>query len=119
LEDGTSWDLSDYLPDFLWVLRDFHLRLQDASGRPITSKEYLEKALEPASGQEKQNKLREVVRGLFPERDCMTIARPCTEEEDLRHVNEIPYDSLRPQFRSDVEEFTRKVYKSLRWTGQQ
>jgi hypothetical protein len=29
----------------MWVVRDFTLQLTDAEGDPITSKEYLEKAL--------------------------------------------------------------------------
>jgi len=30
----------------MWVVRDFTLQLVDAEGEPLTSKEYLEKALE-------------------------------------------------------------------------
>lgn len=34
------------MPNFLWVLRDFVLELEDEKGRSITAKEYLEQALQ-------------------------------------------------------------------------
>jgi GTPase SAR1 family protein len=39
-------ELSDYFPGFLWLLRDFSLKLEDESGRVITSSQYLENALQ-------------------------------------------------------------------------
>ena len=44
--------MSQYFPIFLWVLRDFHLTLQDDKGGAITEKEYLERALSAVPGQE-------------------------------------------------------------------
>lgn len=38
-------DFAYYMPSFLWVLRDFCLSLEDENGEPLTSREYLEKAL--------------------------------------------------------------------------
>merc|ERR1719221_214665 len=111
--EEASAELAVYFPTFLWVLRDFHLKLVDAKGKPVTERDYLESALRTTPGQEKQNKLRQMVKDLFPERDCHTIVRPCSDEEDLRNVQRLPYESLRPQFQSQVEEFTRKVYRSL------
>jgi hypothetical protein len=29
-------DLGDYLPSFMWVVRDFALKLEDSFGNPIT-----------------------------------------------------------------------------------
>lgn len=43
-------DLSDYLPSFMWVVRDFALKLEDSRGTPISQTEYLEKALELQKG---------------------------------------------------------------------
>ena len=39
-------ELVQYFPSFLWVLRDFALRLEDADGNMLTQKDYLEKSLE-------------------------------------------------------------------------
>ena len=38
-------DLDSYLPTFLWVVRDFSLKLEDDKGQQITDKQYLELAL--------------------------------------------------------------------------
>jgi len=107
-------ELSSYFPSFLWVLRDFHLQLRDEKGSAINEKQYLENSLRPTPGQEDKNKLRDVVKDLFRERDCVTIVRPVAEESDLRNIQRLPYESLRPQFRTQVEAFVKKVYTQLK-----
>ncbi len=37
-------------PSFLWLVRDFALRLEDSFGRPISPQEYLENALKLQQG---------------------------------------------------------------------
>lgn len=39
--------ISNYFPSFLWVVRDFTLKLIDTMGNSINQKEYLEEALKP------------------------------------------------------------------------
>jgi len=107
-------ELSQYFPSFLWVLRDFHLRLVNDKGATITEKEYLEQALRPGMGQDEKNKLRDVIKDLFRDRDCVTVVRPVAEENDLRNIQRLPYEQLRPQFRTQVEAFVKKVYTSLK-----
>jgi len=107
-------ELSQHFPIFLWVLRDFHLRLVDEKGAAITEKEYLESALKPLPGQEDKNKLREVIKDLFRDRDCVTIVRPVADEGDLRNIQRLPYESLRPQFRTQVEGFVKKAYMNMK-----
>lgn len=42
-EGGTDPDeLAKFFPSFMWVVRDFTLRLLDTDGNKINSKEYLE-----------------------------------------------------------------------------
>jgi len=110
---GAS-ELSEYFPSFLWVLRDFHLKLVDDQRKPINEKEYLENALKNIPGQEEKNKVREVIKDLFHTRDCATLVRPTEQEDDLRHVQQMSYEALRPQFRTGVEAFESKVYSSLK-----
>eukprot|EP00929_Paragymnodinium_shiwhaense_P039212 TRINITY_DN20620_c0_g1_i2.p1 TRINITY_DN20620_c0_g1~~TRINITY_DN20620_c0_g1_i2.p1 ORF type:complete len:805 (-),score=215.61 TRINITY_DN20620_c0_g1_i2:593-3007(-) len=107
-------DLSQYFPSFLWVLRDFHLRLVDDRGTAISEKDYFENALRPLGNQEDKNKVRDVIKDLFRDRDCLTIVRPVEAEDDLRHIQRLPYESLRVNFRKQVEAFVKKVYSSLR-----
>ena len=45
-EEATEEDYAEFMPDFVWVLRDFVLDLVDPEGTPITPNEYLENALE-------------------------------------------------------------------------
>jgi len=39
-------ELSKYFPTFMWVVRDFSLKLVDKDDEKISPKEYLEKALQ-------------------------------------------------------------------------
>lgn len=113
-EAEKASELSQYFPIFLWVLRDFHLRLVDNKGANISEKDYLENALKAIPGQDDKNKLRDVIKDLFRDRDCVTVVRPVAEEADLRNIQRLPYESLRPQFRTQVEAFVKKVYMSLK-----
>lgn len=45
IDETDPEEYSQYFPSFLWVVRDFALQLVDAEGEPISSKDYLEKAL--------------------------------------------------------------------------
>ena len=45
LEDADPKDVSMLFPSFLWVVRDFSLKLVDSSSNLITSREYLENGL--------------------------------------------------------------------------
>jgi hypothetical protein len=44
-EETDPDEIAKYFPSFLWVVRDFSLRLIDSFGNPISSKQYLENAL--------------------------------------------------------------------------
>ena len=69
-------DDSDLFPNFLWVVRDFGVRLE-RNGERLSSREYLEDALkaEPGTSEatETKNSVRAVLRRFFPHRDCMTM----------------------------------------------
>lgn len=73
---------------------------------------------------EEKNELREVIKEpfealedlvssrcqeLFKDRDCATMVRPVADEGQLRRIQELPYEQLRPQFRSQVEAFVKKA----------
>lgn len=79
-DESTQKDLFETFPSFLWILRDFTLRLEDEFGNKITPKDYLENALKPLKGFsetiENKNKIRRHITQFFQERDCMTLVRP-------------------------------------------
>mmetsp|Transcript_2652 Transcript_2652/g.5293 ORF Transcript_2652/g.5293 Transcript_2652/m.5293 type:complete len:559 (-) Transcript_2652:30-1706(-) len=111
---ASMLELAQYFPSFVWALRDFHLEPLDETGAPLSECGYLESALRPAPGQDEKNRLREAIRELFVERSCVALPRPCDREADLRQIQRMPYESLRPQFRSKVEAFVAGVYRSLK-----
>jgi hypothetical protein len=51
INDDTDFEeYGMHFPSFVWVVRDFTLQLVDVEGEPITSKDYLEKALDIQKG---------------------------------------------------------------------
>ena len=73
---GNDEEEADLFPNFLWVVRDFGVRLE-RNGIQMSSREYLEDALKAESGTseatEQKNAVRGVLRRFFPHRDCMTL----------------------------------------------
>jgi hypothetical protein len=43
--------------------------------------------------------IRESIKALFPDRDCFTLVRPVTDEEQLAELDSMPTASMRPEFR--------------------
>ena len=82
-EDGHF--LSEQFPSFLWVLRDFSLKLVDSKGQRINSHTYFENCLQPqegfSEGIEAKNRIRRLISEFFPDRDCVTLVRPVEDEE--------------------------------------
>ncbi|GIL52651.1 hypothetical protein Vafri_8448 [Volvox africanus] len=107
LEDISA--LSEFTPSFMWLLRDFYYDLED-KGVKQSARDYLETALMPTPGKgqavELKNMIRESIKALFPDRDCVTLVRPVTDEEALRNLATLPHDQLRPEFARGVERLT-------------
>ncbi len=102
----------------MWVVRDFTLQLVDADQEPITSKDYLEKALQNQKGFseaiDKKNRIRRLLKSFFKERDCCTMIRPLTKEDQLQNLADIPLDNLRPEFVEQVHTLRRKVMNRIK-----
>jgi hypothetical protein len=81
----SSSSLSDHFPSFLWVLRDFSLKLVDDKGKRITSHTYFENCLLPQAGFtegiESKNRIRNLITEFFRDRDCVALVRPVEDEE--------------------------------------
>jgi hypothetical protein len=86
-EDIDPETVSKYFPSFLWVVRDFALKLQDQYQNEISSKQYLENALKEQKGTsdaiEQKNKIRRLISNYFKDKDCFTMVRPTEQEKDL------------------------------------
>eukprot|EP00939_MAST-03C_sp_MAST-3C-sp1_P001416 g1416.t1 len=114
-DDGTSF--SAHFPTFMWVVRDFALKLVDDDGDEIDARKYMENALDSASEEgdsEDAMMVSNMIRGFFTTRDCMTLVRPITDETKLQHLSEQPYESLRSEFREQMIELQSKVVKEAR-----
>ncbi len=93
-------DLDQYLPTFMWVVRDFSLVLEDSEGNKITDKDYLELALQQ-KGQnttDSKNQIRHALLTHFKQRDCCTLIRPLLEEDKLQILEQIEIENLRADF---------------------
>lgn len=114
-DDGSQ--LAAFFPDFLWVVRDFTLQLEE-DGRKVTAKDYFESALkqQPPLTDEvvQKNKIRSLLSTFFPSRDCVTMVRPLTDEALLRHLTKQPYESLRPEFREQMDVLKSKLSTLLK-----
>ena len=107
-------------PKFIWVLRDFVLdKIDPETGKEISSNEYLELCLrnkllsKNGIGME-NNLIRENIIKYFKERECVTLPRPVDLEEDLHKLDEIPFEKLKPNFRSEFLKLKMNVYENSR-----
>ena len=117
-QDLDPEEFSEYFPSFMWVVRDFTLQLVDGDGEPITSKEYLEKALHNQKGFSEQidhkNRIRRLLKSFFKERDCCTMIRPLTNEEELQTLETMELNDLRQDFVEQVLQLRRKVLNRVK-----
>jgi len=109
--------LSQYFPAFMWVVRDFTLKLEE-NGRAITDRQYLEKALKPQGGftedAASRNQIRHLLSSFFHERDCTTLIRPAEDENVLRNLMATPLQDLRPEFVKAVQHLKKKIFGTVR-----
>ena len=117
-QDADPEEYSKYFPSFMWVVRDFSLQLVDAEGENITSKDYLEKALHEQKGfseaAEQKNRIRRMLRCFFKDRDCTTVVRPSTQEEDLQNLETMEFEDLRDEFKTQITRLRTKVMKKVK-----
>lgn len=66
VEEADPEELTKYFPTFLWVVRDFALKLMDHDGNDITPRNYLEAALMNQKGHsdqiEQKNRIRRLIK---------------------------------------------------------
>lgn len=117
-EDLDNEEYANYFPSFLWVLRDFTLQLVDHDGEEISSTKYLENSLSPQKGFsdeiEEKNRIRRLIQTFFKDRDCFTMIRPLTDEEDLHVLDQTDIEKLRPEFIEQVLDLRKRVFSGAR-----
>ena len=117
-KEDNEEELAEYFPTLLWLLRDFSLKLEDKNGNVITEKQYLEHALENISGSsdivEEKNRVRNLIKTYFPEKDCFVMVRPVEKESDLQNLQNLPDYQLRKEFVEQAKIFRNKVMKKIK-----
>lgn len=119
--DANSDDTLEFhkvFPSFIWVIRDFTLDLEDEDGYDITPTQYLNTALEQSPGYDKQtmerNRIRHMLTSFFPDRECVTLIRPISDEEVLQQVDAVPYNDLREEFREGISVLRKLIFENAR-----
>jgi len=113
-ENGDDAD-RDTFPAFHWLARDFALVCHDGDGNEVSPDEYLEFQLADIPGaSRKKNALRRTLRKCFATRMCHTFPRPVAEEDELRRVQDMSDDALRPQFMDALSAFRARLFRTLR-----
>ena len=83
--DEGPGELAAHMPRFVWLLRDFSLKLVDREGEEQTADEYFEEAL-TCSGADKQP-VRQAIRDTFPRRSLHTLPRPTSDDRALQALD--------------------------------
>lgn len=109
-------ELRNYFPSFLWLVRDFSLELE-LNGKPISAREYLEKALTPVEGKgeriEGKNRIRQFIKQFFLDRDCFCLKRPVVDETKLQRINSLPLSELRPEYMEQVMDLKDRIFSKV------
>ena len=91
--------------------------LVDEDGDPITGNQYLNRSLTPVKGFDKQtverNRIRSMLSSFFSKRQCITMVRPCNDEDSLQQIDNIPFDELRKEFKSGIIDLRTLIFDNL------
>lgn len=107
---ADSEQIHRFMPKFMWLLRDFMLKLEDDRGRRITPSQYLENCLnDRKTASEDSKKIKKSIMAYFPNRECLTLVQPVDDEEELQKLNELPDQCLRREFMEGVNTLRNKI----------
>ncbi|XP_030641304.1 guanylate-binding protein 1-like [Chanos chanos] len=111
-EDDQSTEFMSFFPSFVWTVRDFTLKLE-LEGQPITSDQYLDKALKLRPGSSKRteqyNLPRRCLREFFSPRKCFVFERPTTEEK-MSQMEQLKDADLKSGFLKEVGDFCSYIF---------
>ena len=89
----------------------------DQEQNAITARQYLENALSVSTSKrrdaraEEKNRIRQTLVSVFPNRQCVTMVRPVSDEKDLKRLHSIPFANLRKEFRDQFAQLRSLVYE--------
>jgi hypothetical protein len=111
----------------LWVVRDFNLTHDTRDNQAAADDDddaYLEAALaNPDEGtldrlragkKSSKQEMRAMLARAFPVRSCQTMVRPAEREDDMKQLQDLPNDMLRPEFVAQMQSFRKKLSRMAR-----
>lgn len=107
--------LIDEFPSFIWIIRDFSLKLENDCGNSISANEYLELVLQKTSNTSNKvndnlkNLIRTTIKNYFKTRECITLVRPITDENKLQSLSDVDDSELRPEFLNQLVSLRKKI----------
>lgn len=107
---ATTAELSQFMPRFYWILRDFSLKLIGKTGDAITPTEYLEEALE-STDKVKEN-VRGAIRNAFPQRQLFTLPVPSHTNGNSQSLEDRLF-SLSKQFTGEVDTLRNDLFSNV------
>ncbi len=111
-------ELSNHFPPLLWVLRDFSLQLVNENKENMTPKDYIEKVLENQNytnnliENENKNRVRKMIKTFFKDRDCFTLVRPFSNENQLQNSDN--FNELRSEFIEQINLLRKKLHNKVK-----
>lgn len=104
------------LPSLLWAVRDFSLDIESEGEvqAAASDDEYLESVLSSGSHASSKGMLRSTLVKAFPHRLCQMMVRPAEKEEDMKRLQDLSDDLLRPEFVAAMKSFRSKLYRLAR-----
>ena len=104
-QEATESELAPHFPEFMWVLRDFSLRIESKEGVKLTQGEYLESALaDPAGG---SGGVRKAIRNFFASRSLTVMPRP-TNKDSMETLERSP-GAISAKFRESVQQMKERI----------
>ncbi|XP_019637963.1 PREDICTED: uncharacterized protein LOC109480255 [Branchiostoma belcheri] len=107
----------DFFPDFLWLLRDVTLKMENEDGNEMDPTEYLTKKVlkrDPGAFEESQNdKVGRVILTFFPTVECAKLVQPSGDVEVMRNIAQHT-DNLNPEFNEGVNALTERLLQKSR-----
>ena len=111
-EEATEEDLASIFPRFLYVCRDFTLKMVGEDGEEVDPTTYLNNALRVrGSADSSKSRVRNAINHLFPpeKRQCFTMVRPVTDESKLQNLSDLPDSDLRPEFLQSIDALRKNI----------
>ena len=111
--DGDEVGHSSQFPDnFTWIVRDFYLKETKCDN------DYLEEILVNQGGNTRgvakaRNDTRFAISSNFKNRTCFTLPRPAETEGQIQRLDELPFSSLRPEFRAKLPALVNHILDNV------